>query len=120
MKKVLFTLIAITACLVSTSCTRAFHKWNAERVGDIIEYYEVESASNRLYNYQWFFDQYNQIKATAANVKLLDGDDKKGTLMVLNSMIAEYNSRSAQERNRGKYKDDALPDRIELSDVYSE
>jgi hypothetical protein len=51
---------------------------------------------------------------------LLEGDEKKGTLMVLNSMIAEYNSKAMQERNAAKWKSARLPQYIDLKDVYKE
>mgnify|MGYP003293602613 CR=1 FL=1 len=112
----LFILLLVGTLICTTSCTRAFHAWNAERVGDIDEMYKVQNADNRLYNYQWFFEQYNQISATANNVKVLTGDERTGTLMVLNSMIAEYNSKASQTRNAAKFKSDSLPYRIEISD----
>lgn len=115
MKK-LFFLVLVVVSLCTTSCTRAFHAWNAERVGDINEMYKVQNADNRLYNYQWFFSQYNEIEATANNVKLLEGDEKLGTMMVLNSMISEYNSKASQIRNAAKFKSDSLPYRVELRD----
>ena len=119
MKKI-FIILLIGLTVSMTSCTRRFHAWNSERVGDIEEMYKVQDADNRLYNYQWFFDQYNQIQATANNAMLLEGDEKKGTLMVLNSMIAEYNSKASQERNAAKWKSARLPQYIDLKDVYKE
>lgn len=115
MKKI-FVLLLVCLLLSTTSCSRRFHAWNSERVGDIEEMYQVQNADNRLYNYQWFYEQYNQISATANNVKVLTGDERTGTLMVLNSMIAEYNSKASQIRNAAKFKSDSLPYRIEISD----
>ena len=68
------------------------------------------------YNYQWFYDQYNACVATANNVKILEGDERKQTLMVLNSMIAEYNSKASQTINAALFKGRDLPQRLELSD----
>lgn len=112
----LFILLLVGALICTTSCSRRFHAWNSERVGDINEMYKVQDADNRLYNYQWFFSQYNEIEATANNVKLLEGDEKLGTMMVLNSMISEYNSKASQIRNAAKFKSDNLPYRVELRD----
>lgn len=120
LRKIAFAASFTAAISLLAGCTRSFHAWNSERVNDIREMYKVQDADNRLYNYQWFFEMYNNIKATANNAKLLDGDEKKGTLMVLNSMISEYNSKAAQERNAAKWKSAQLPQHIELGDVYSE
>ena len=103
-------------CLLFQGCTkqqaRAFATWE----NDIRQEFKVQDVDNRLYNYQWFYDQYQQCKATAQNAKLLEGDEQKGTLMVLNSMIAEYNSKSSQIVNAALFKADDLPYKLELSD----
>lgn len=119
--KIVFVVALVATTFCTTSCSRRFHAWNSERVNDIEEMYKVQDADSRLYNYEWFYDQYNQIQSTAANVKLLKTEDEKsGTLMVLNSMIAEYNSRASQTRNRAKWMGAGVPSHIELSDVYRE
>jgi hypothetical protein len=76
---------------------------------------KVTSAEAIISNYQWFYDQYNAIQAQAANLDALkeDAPEKSGLSMVLNSMIAEYNSRSRQiTRNLWKASD--LPYEIRL------
>jgi len=68
-------------------------------------------------NYQWYYDQYNAIQAQKANFASLsrDAQERPGLLMVLNSMIGEYNSRSKQiTRNLWKAAD--LPYQIQMED----
>lgn len=83
---------------------------------DLAQEYRIQDVDNRLYNYQWFYDQYNACIATANNVKILEGDERKQTLMVLNSMISEYNSKASQIINAALFKGRDLPQRLELSD----
>lgn len=97
-------------------CTKEQAHAIASWENDIRQEFKIQDVDNRLYNYQWFYDQYQQCKATAQNAKLLDGDEQKGTLMVLNSMIAEYNSKSSQIVNAALFKADDLPYRLEFSD----
>ena len=103
-------------CLLLHGCTKEQARSIATWENDIRQEFKVQDADNRLYNYQWFYDQYQQCNATAQNVKLLNGDEKTGTLMVLNSMIAEYNSKSSQIINAALFKADDLPYKLELSD----
>lgn len=70
--------------------------------------HKVVNANSIVYNYEWYYDQWNQIQATRANLFLLkEGTpDYTGTVMVLNQMIGEYNSKSSQiTRNLWKAKD---------------
>lgn len=120
MKKT-FTIIMLSIVIIFISvlfhgCTKEQAHAVATWSNDIKQEFKVQDVDNRLYNYQWFYDQYQQCKATAANAKLLEGDEQKGTLMVLNSMIAEYNSKSSQIVNAALFKADDLPYRLELSD----
>lgn len=78
---------------------------------------KVVNAESIVYNYEWFYDQWNTIKATRANLFLLErgSPDYKGTVMVLNQMISEYNSNSAKvTRNMWKPPDKDLPHEIPL------
>jgi hypothetical protein len=117
--KVSAVVISLFLAIVTCSCTKQYHQWNAGYMNDIEEIYKVQDVDNRLYNYQWFYDQYNQILAVSNNAKILTNEaDKLGTLAVLNSMISEYNSHASQTRNAGKWRGNDLPYHIELSDVY--
>lgn len=107
---IIFCMVCFTGC--TKSMARAVATWE----NDINQEFAVQDYNNRLYNYQWFFDQYNQCVATANNVKLLDGDDRTGTLMVLNSMISEYNSKASQTMNAALWKAPNLPYQLTLSD----
>ena len=51
-------------------CTKNSARKIATWSNDIKQEFIVQDADNRLYNYQWFYDQYQQCKATASNVKL--------------------------------------------------
>lgn len=66
-------------------------------------------------NYQWYYDQYNQIQAQQANLASLpvDARERPGLLMALNGMIGEYNSRSKQI-NRNLWKAEDLPYQIPM------
>ena len=114
MKKIVFISLFVSLSLIS--CTKQQARAVATWSNDIRQEFKVQDADNRLYNYQWFYDQYQQCKATAQNVKLLEGEDRTGTLMVLNSMIAEYNSKSSQVVNAALFKADDLPYRLDISD----
>ena len=109
-------LLFILVSLFFVGCTKQQARAIATWENDIRQEYKVQDVDNRLYNYQWFYDQYQQCKATAQNAKLLEGDEQKGTLMVLNSMIAEYNSKSSQVVNAALFKADDLPYRLDISD----
>ena len=115
MKKIFVASILFSVLFIS--CTKSQAHAVATWSNDIRQEFKVQDADNRLYNYQWFYDQYQQCKATAQNAKLLEGEEQKGTLMVLNSMIAEYNSKSSQIVNAALFKADDLPYRLELSDL---
>lgn len=76
---------------------------------------KVVNPSAIVQNYEWFYDQYNAIKAQEANVAIIPADavELPGLKMVLNNAIAEYNSRSRQiTRNLWKASD--LPYQISL------
>lgn len=112
MKKILFGIMCILAL---SSCTRSFHKWNAERVGDINQEYMIQDARNRILSYDWYYDQYNQIQAQIANIESLprDNENKLGMIMIVNSMIGEYNSKSRQY-NHNMWKANDLPYELQL------
>ena len=114
MKKILTVLFLVSLFFVS--CTKQQARAVATWGNDIRQEFKVQDVDNRLYNYQWFYDQYQQCKATAQNVKLLEGEERTGTLMVLNSMIAEYNSKSSQVVNAALFKANDLPYRLDISD----
>lgn len=72
-------------------------------------------------NYEWYYDQYNAIQSQRANVRVIEQmpkSDKQqadlaGTVMVLNSMVADYNSRSKQI-TRNLWKPNDIPHTISL------
>lgn len=111
----LMVLLLGTVSLFS-SCTKRQAHSIAVWGNDIAQEYRVQDVDNRLYNYQWFYDQYNACVATANNVKILDGEERKGTLMVLNNMISEYNSKSSQTIDAALWKAKDLPHQLSLSD----
>lgn len=113
---IVFALLIIVCSFLFHGCTKEQAHSVATWSNDIKQEFKVQDVNNRLYNYQWFYDQYQQCKATAANAKLLEGEEQKGTLMVLNSMIAEYNSKSSQVIDAALFKADDLPYRLDISD----
>lgn len=76
---------------------------------------KVINSEAIISNYQWYYDQYNAIKAQAANYESMDKEatERNGLQMVLNSMIGEYNSRSRQV-TRNLWKANDLPYSIDL------
>ena len=110
----------MTLLLGAVSLFSSYTKRQAHTIAvwgnDIAQEYRTQDVDNRLYNYQWFYDQYNACVATANNVKILDGEERKGTLMVLNNMISEYNSKSSQSINAALWKAKDLPYQLSLSD----
>ena len=121
MKKISFGIIAFAFIIIASAflfngCTKSQAHAIATWSNDLKQEYKVQDVNNRLYNYQWFYDQYQACKATAANAKLLEGEEQKGTLMVLNSMIAEYNSKSSQVIDAALFKANDLPYRLDISD----
>jgi hypothetical protein len=79
---------------------------------------KVVNAERIIYNYQWYYDQYNAILAQKANIDSMDKNatELSGMKMVLNNAIAEYNSKSKQiTRNLWKASD--LPYQIELGGI---
>ena len=109
-------ILIIAASSLFTGCTKSQAHAIAVWENDLAQEYVIQDVDNRLYNYQWFYDQYQACIATANNVKILDGEERKGTLMVLNSMISEYNSKASQTMNAALFKGRDLPSRLELSD----
>ena len=77
---------------------------------------KVVNENAIVYNYEWYYDQYNQIQATKANLMMLPPgtEDYVGTAMVLNQMIGDYNSKASQiTRNMWMPKQD-VPYQIPL------
>lgn len=74
---------------------------------------QVTTPQAIIQNYEWFYDQHNAIEAQRLNVEMLPKGSAEyvGTAMVLNNMIAEYNSRSKQI-TRNLWKADNLPYQI--------
>jgi len=78
--------------------------------GSVGEEAEVQSSRNRLLSYDWYYDMYGQIKAQEANILATDksASERPGMIKVLNSSIAEYNSKSKQY-NHNLWKAPDLP-----------
>ena len=78
-------VITFLPCAVSLSSGSTKRQAHAITVweNDLAQEYRIQDVDNLLYNYQWFYDQYNACIATANNVKILEGDERKQTLMVL-------------------------------------
>lgn len=109
-------VIFLASVSLFSGCTKRQAHAIAVWENDLAQEYKIQDVDNRLYNYQWFYDQYQACIATANNAKILDGEERKGTIMVLNSMIAEYNSKSSQVIDAALFKGRDLPSRLELSD----
>ncbi len=94
-------------------CSLVFSFWPFSSAAKVVQ--KVTSAESIISNYQWFYDQYNSIKAQKANIDSIEktSPERAGMIMVFNNAVAEYNSRSKQiTRNLWKASD--LPYQIEL------
>lgn len=76
---------------------------------------KVVNPTAIVYNYEWYYDQYNSILAQEANVEMLspEAPERTGMIMVLNRNISEYNSK-ARQITRNLWKADDLPQTIQL------
>lgn len=121
MKKFFIALsVAAIAAVIVLSLTPAFHKWNAKRVNDIKQEYAVQDADVRVSTYEWFYDQYGQIQATADKARLLNGDDRTGTEMVLYGMVQEYNSKARMQETKAMWMPRDIPYQLNLKDFIKE
>ena len=107
-------LLVFVILLMFTSCTRKFHSWFADYQNDIKQEYIIQDANKRIHNYEWFYSQYEEIKATKQKVQILEGKpEQDGVKMVLASMVAEYNAKSKMTVTREQWKGQDLPYQIE-------
>ena len=99
---------------------RPFARMDARFQNDVRQEYAVQDVRSRIQNYEWFYGQYEAIKSTAGKARIAVGDEKKAIAMILNDMIAEYNSRSKMAVTRAQCKSDSLPYQIDLNDFFGE
>ena len=106
--------------------TLAFTVWPLSVFRGLVT--RVTAPQAIIYNYQWYYDQYNAIRATEAKIRVADValaaskpdtedynrrvTERAGIEMVLEGMIGEYNSRSRQI-TRNLWKANDLPYEIE-------
>ena len=122
MGKLKIFLICIVLVLIIAICVAAYFmlarpwaEFNADFINDIRQEYIIQDADKRIANYEWFYDQYEQIEATRRNAEIAKGTaEERGILMVLSSMIGEYNSRARMEHTRAQWMPSDLPYQIEL------
>ena len=76
----------------------------------------IQDAGSMIQNYEWFYEQYEVIKSTAAKVELSEGTEKTSIKMILADQIAEYNARSKQTMTRANWKSDLLPYQLDTKD----
>jgi len=110
-RKAIFTIAGLLAAYII--CALVFSFWPFSVASGVAK--KVVNQNAIVQNYEWFYDQYNAIKAQEANVAIMPADaiELPGLKMVLNNAIAEYNSRSRQiTRNLWKASD--LPYQISL------
>lgn len=76
---------------------------------------KVVNPTSIVYNYEWYYDQYNSILAQEANIEVINPEapERAGMIMILNRNISEYNSKSRQI-TRNLWKADDLPQTIQL------
>ncbi len=118
MKDFLFKgfIIGLALTAIVLAMTPIFHRWNARRVNDIRQEYIIQDARVRVQSYEWFYSMHDEIKATRKKAEIAAGTpEEKGIRMVLESMIAEYNSKSRMMNTKAQWKAMDLPYQIELS-----
>ena len=100
--------------------SKSFARMDAKFQNDVRQEYAVQNVQNRIQNYEWFYEQYETIKSTSMKAKLSEGNEKTAIIMILNDMIAEYNSRSKMTVTRAMWKSDSLPYQIDSKDFIEE
>jgi len=114
MKKLLFGFSLILLIILTYSCSRSFHIWNAKRTGDIKENYKAQDADNRMYNLQWFEQQYQAIQSYKTQYEADPDEDRRlGVKMILNREIGKYNA-AMRTYYRAEWANEDLPKSIEL------
>ena len=119
MKKTTVFIAAGCACLLFAGCDelRTANKEMAKWQNDLDEEWIKQEASGRIANYEWFYDQYGTIKATAAKAKIAKGEEKEDIVMVLSDMVESYNSRSCQTETKAMWKASDLPYQIDVQEL---
>lgn len=75
---------------------------------------KVVNADSIINNYEWYYNQYDALKAQEANIRATSKEDsvRAGMIMVYNNNVAEYNAKSRQI-TRNLWKADDLPYQID-------
>src|SRR4030042_1849176 len=107
--KIVMVIIGIILMWVLVSALFSF--WPFSSAARVIQ--KVTSAESIINNYEWFYDQHNVINATKSKLRIAEKnkmEEAPGIAMVLEGMIAEYNSKSKQiTRNLWKAEDLQAP-----------
>jgi len=107
-------LILILLTVFCLSGCKAFIRW----YGGVEKEAIVHEGRSQVSNYEWYYDQYYQCKATANKVKFADNEQEANQIrMVLSSMVEEYNSRSRMGWTRATWKAADLPYQLELEEL---
>lgn len=119
-KAILITVIVlfvIAACVVAYFVfARPWARFDADFRNDIRQEYIIQDAEVRITTYEWFYDQYEQIRATMLKAEIAKGTpEEAGIRMVLASMIAEYNAMARKQHTRAQWMPSDLPYQIEIS-----
>lgn len=110
--RVIMVVVVLIAIYIISALLFSF--WPFRSAARVVQ--KVTSAEAIVGNYEWFYSMKAEIDATrmkyliAEKSKLSEAD---GILMVLNSMIAEYNAKSRM-KSRNLWKASDLPYQIEL------
>ena len=109
-KAILITIIVlfvIAACVVAYFVfARPWARFDADFRNDIRQEYIIQDAEVRITTYEWFYDQYEQIRATMLKAEIAKG---------LASMIADYNAMARKQHTRAQWMPSDLPYQIEIS-----
>jgi len=112
MKKLLLIISLVIVTMLSFSCSRSFHRWNAKRTGDIGEAYIINDPKERLRILAQFEDNIAEIKTNINKYENLTNDEAKPiTETVINRGINEYNS-NMRKYNYEMWANEDLPRRL--------
>ena len=110
--RIVIVVIAVL-CAIYMLSSLVFGLWPLSVARDLA--HKVVNATAIVSNYEWYYDQYEALKAQLTNINSLPKDDpnRLGMLMVLNGGIAEYNAKS-REITRSMWKGQDLPQTVTI------
>lgn len=110
---ILLIIATVGFMLTFSGCSRSYHRWNADRTGDIQEAYKVQDAGKRLQDLHWFEDMYQLIQQTQIRYNNASAESRNAVRNILNGYIGEYNGRM-RSYDRAMWANNDLPESIPM------